>query len=99
MIGLQKNHVGYFTSPEQVSPVHDPPFPCACPVCGEPMTSADVRTVSIRLASPPESGAPLLSLFYRLHRTCAEEISNDDLGALDNQAFDFGEQISRELAH
>lgn len=59
--------VGYFTGPRQRVPEYDPPHDGPCLVCWEPLTPEDVRTINL----VPCDG-PVASVFFRVHRTCAE---------------------------
>lgn len=59
--------VGYFTEAAQAEPAYDPPHNGPCLVCWQPLTPDDVRTISVC----PLHGADA-SLFFRVHRTCAE---------------------------
>lgn len=72
--------LGYFTAPDQTTPAVDPPHNCPCPVCGEPLTPDDVRTVSVM----PVGGS--VSAFYRLHRTCALALDAPHSSLLDDVA-------------
>lgn len=69
--------VGWYDDASQKEPTHDPAHDGPCIVCIKPLTPDNVRTVSV-LA---EGGTR--SLFYRLHRTCAEALSERDAGDLD----------------
>lgn len=59
--------VGYFTDAAQTEPVYDPPHDAPCLVCWQPLTTDDVRTISLM---PAEGG--VASVFFRVHRSCAE---------------------------
>lgn len=59
--------VGYFDCDTQTEPVYDPPHDGPCLVCWQPLHAADVRTISLM---PAERG--VASVFFRVHRTCAE---------------------------
>lgn len=59
--------VGYFTSAEQTEPVYDPPHDGPCLVCWKPLHEGDVRTICLM---PAERA--VASVFFRVHRTCAE---------------------------
>jgi hypothetical protein len=78
---LSLNEIGYFTEPGQTTPSYEPPFPCRCPVCGGTVDDSNARTVS---CTP--MNARLLSVFYRLHRQCADGLTPYEHAALDAQA-------------
>lgn len=59
--------VGYFSCDADTEPTYDPPRDAPCLVCWKPLTASDVRTVSL---TPMERA--VASVFYRVHRTCAE---------------------------
>ena len=61
--------MGFYRSSRAREPDYDPPHDAPCPVCGRPVTSDDVRTVSLM------SERRRLSIFYRLHRTCGNDSS------------------------
>ncbi len=77
---LPPESVGYFTGPNS-----DPTEPTnnTCPLCGVPWTETDVRTVSLMAIEGPACG---YSLFYRMHRTCAERAPERAILDLDQQA-------------
>lgn len=59
--------LGYFTDKSQREPVYDPPHDGPCLVCWKPLTPEDVRTINLMPADHP-----VASVFFRVHRTCAE---------------------------
>lgn len=83
MIGLKHKDVGYFTSAGQIEPVHDPGPGTLCPICGDLLGQDNVRTYSLM---PLGEGAPVLSVFYRVHITCANAAGEKQIEALDEQA-------------
>jgi hypothetical protein len=66
---IQPRHpqVGYFASDTQTEPEYDPPHDGPCLVCWRPLHAEDVRTISML----PQQRA-VASVFFRVHRTCAE---------------------------
>lgn len=58
--------VGWFDRADQEEPSYDPPREGPCPVCGGALTAETVRTVSVMYADGARS------LFYRVHRACAD---------------------------
>jgi len=61
--------VGYFTH-TGATPEYDPPHEGPCLVCWKPLTTDDIRTISVMPTEKP------ISLFFRVHRTCAESDPN-----------------------
>ena len=76
--------VGWFDSAEQTEPTYEPPFPGPCIVCMKPMSADDVRTYSLMWADRAYNK----SVFYRMHRTCAESLTPAELGAYDGAVLD-----------
>lgn len=60
--------VGYFIDATQTAPSYDPPHDAPCLVCWEPLHADDVRTINLM---PSERA--VASVFFRVHRTCAED--------------------------
>ena len=77
---LQAAHVGYYRSTRATEPDYDPPHDSPCPICGRPVTTDDVRTVSLM------SERRRFSVFYRLHRTCGNDSAPAALVACDENA-------------
>jgi hypothetical protein len=65
--------VGYFDSPEQTEPAHDPGLEVPCVVCWEPL-AAPMVTLSLMWAD--RSGDK--SLFYRAHKDCWSTLDEDE---------------------
>lgn len=55
--------VGYFSSPEQAQPAHDPGLAVPCPVCRLPL-HRPLKTISLML------GGDTRSYFFRTHQAC-----------------------------
>lgn len=65
-------------------PVYDPPHDAACPLCGNPITATDVRTISLMWGDRHGNR----SYFYRAHRTCHNGLSDDESNKLDGEILD-----------
>lgn len=94
--GLAREDVGYFTSPDQPDdqPTYDPGMKAMCPVCATGLTGNNVTTVSLMAM---EGDAVGVSLFYRMHRTCAEKLTPEQAGQIDEQALKIGGEIARAV--
>jgi hypothetical protein len=72
---------GYFDDPSQIKPAYDPGFEIACPYCKVELiasfTSPPV-TISMMVADQPQR-----SYFYRAHRTCYENATDELRGAIE----------------
>jgi len=94
MSKIPREYVGYFLSADK--PDEEPDYMPSrfhdCPVCGEPWSADDVRTRCLMWAH----GAASVSVFYRLHRTCAESQSPEDAGRMDEEVLEHGDSIARE---
>lgn len=77
-----RRYVGWFDSAEQETPAHDPLFTAPCIVCQRPMSEDDVRTVSLMW----HRGSA--SLFYRMHRTCGESLTEREAALYDGCVLD-----------
>jgi len=71
--------VGWFDDPSQTEPVSQPQFPGPCIACLQPMSEEDVRTINLMWADRKHG----LSVFYRMHRTCAVSMSDRERNAYD----------------
>lgn len=67
LIEARHSLVGYFACASQTVPEYDPPHDGPCLVCWQPLHAEDVRTISML----PQQRA-VASVFFRVHRTCAE---------------------------
>ena len=69
--------VGWFDSPGEI-PAHDPGVQgTPCPICHGTLSLEDVRTISLMWPGDTRS------FFYRVHKSCHQELSDDDKQALD----------------
>ncbi len=75
---------GWYNAADTTSPEYDPPHDAACPCCGAPLKSDDVRTISLMWANRRDGR----SYFYRAHRTCHEALTEAEQNALDGEIFD-----------
>lgn len=64
---------GWFDDPDQTAPTYEPPRDAPCLFCGADLHADDVRTHSLMVPSAYATR----SYFYRTHRSCAEDNSED----------------------
>lgn len=76
---ISREHVGYYTAPEQTEPEHTPPTTGPCPFCGEPITPETIRTINVM----PVDRSTKASLFYFVHRKCHDAATPEQGAALD----------------
>lgn len=67
LFSFRHPQVGYFACDASTEPEYDPPHDGPCLVCWKPLTADNVRTISL---TPAERA--VASVFFRVHRTCAE---------------------------
>ena len=80
-----RQFVGWFDDPAQTEPVYRPPFPGPCIVCMKPMLNqSDVRVTCLMWQDRKHG----LSVFYRMHRTCAESLTPDEMSDYDGVVLD-----------
>lgn len=73
--------VGWYDHPSQQTPSHDPGVVGTdCPLCGYGLTAIDVRTYSVMQRGGSKS------VFYRVHRSCAEDATEAMIRVLDQRA-------------
>lgn len=77
-------YVGWYDDASQDAPAYDPPHDGPCIVCNKPLTPDDVRTCSLMWED--RSGGK--SLFYRLHRTCGDGLSEKEVALYDGAVLD-----------
>lgn len=70
--------IGWFDAAEQTTPTYDPSHTGPCAVCLRALLPDDMRTVNLL----PHGGNR--SIFYRLHRTCSEALSEGEHKQLDS---------------
>lgn len=76
-------YVGWYDSADQVEPTFDPGnVPCV--VCHQPWTEETVRTICVMW----QDREPPQSLFYRMHRTCADSLSDAEREMYDGAVLD-----------
>lgn len=68
---------GYYISSEQTEPEYDPGLDVNCPMCGESLQSAPIRTVSMM-----EDRSR--SVFYRFHQHCGDALDENGLRYYDS---------------
>ena len=83
MIGI----VGWFDTPLQAAPTHDPGPYAPCPVCMDPLLGptrlADIKCISVAWA-----GGTARSYFFRVHKACWERLSDDEKARLESSVLD-----------
>jgi hypothetical protein len=67
---------GYFSNATDEQPTFDPGLDAPCPVCGEVLSSASIKTVSFHTPGSPRSW------FYRIHKHCATPERERDIESL-----------------
>lgn len=72
---------GYFSEPGQQEPTYDPGLNVECPVCYRRLTSPMV-TVSLAIEEDTRS------YFYRAHKGCFEDLTEDEQSDLDGLIVD-----------
>lgn len=92
--GLERGDIGVFTLPFGPPDIDPTPWR-PCPICGRDITPDDVRTVSVMAIDAPADTRA--SLFYRLHRTCANDAAPGTLAELDSQAITFGNTLASDI--
>jgi hypothetical protein len=88
---VNKATFGYFSSPEQTVPEYDPGMDINCLVCGQPLRSAPVRTVSLLLVGDDPQDRSQWDdrcYFYRLHQHCDNALTPEQEAALDSVIID-----------
>lgn len=99
---MNKSIYGYFDSPHQEAPpAYDPGLDALCPVCNKPIgeftpNTPNIKTISLMLVDP-ELGYFLAdrSYFYRVHKVCYENLSDEQQAALDWPIIDAAALASR----
>ena len=86
---VAKDYVGWFDTPDQSEPTHEPLKLCIA--CDEALTPDNVRTISMMRADEPFPR----SYFYRAHKTCIEAAPTNVLDAI---AWDLIDAEKREVA-
>lgn len=82
--------IGYFDSPEQKTPKHDPGLNVECLVCMK-ILSRPVVTISLMLNSPRNR-----SCFFRAHKTCWDGLSVEEQAQYEGGIIDREISASRE---
>jgi hypothetical protein len=72
---------GYFNSPEDEIPAHDPGTNTVCPICTNKL-SPPLKTISIMKRHD------IKSYFYRTHKACYESISQDEITNIESSLID-----------
>ena len=75
-------YIGWYDSPEQTTPTHDPPHDGPCIVCVKPLKPDDVRTISVLYQGGNKS------LFYRMHKSCALTLTPKEEAMYDGAVLD-----------
>jgi|ERR1035441_6941801 hypothetical protein len=73
---------GWFDSPDQTTPAHDPGLKTICPVCVKRL-SVPMKTISLM----PATGSDR-SYFFRVHKHCWEGISEHERGEIEGALID-----------
>jgi hypothetical protein len=64
-MSFRKDIFGFFDSPEQTTPAHDPGLETICPICAKKL-SPPYKTISLKKRGDKKS------YFYRTHKGCYE---------------------------
>lgn len=87
---MAKSIYGYFDAPGQTEPVYDPGLEAPCPVCHKRIgeftpDNPNIKTISIMLEFDPELGhfRGDRSYFYRVHKACYDNLSDEQQAMLD----------------
>lgn len=72
---------GYFTQANQDVPEYDPGLNVNCPICNQ-LLSAPMKTISVMLEGDSRS------FFYRTHKPCYENLSEEEVTKLDSLVVD-----------
>ena len=72
--------VGWFSDARQATPAYDPGIDVPCPHCGDTLSADNVRTYSVM------AHVGVRSVFYRVHRTCDDAASEEQVRELDRIA-------------
>jgi hypothetical protein len=73
---------GYFDRPEQERPSYNPSLAVPCPHCLTPVGKEGIQTVSLM----PVGGDR--SYFYRVHVSCHDSASKDDVEIIEGSVID-----------
>lgn len=68
---MRSTPYGWFTSPDQMTPVFDPGLDVPCPCCLEPLRNGPRKTISVM---PVERTR---SYFFRAHKACWEATTEE----------------------
>lgn len=84
---------GYFDSPSQTTPAHDPGETGLCPVCVSPVgkhgPSNRLQTISMCLEAPELRDR---SWFFRTHKNCWENATERERGLIESACIDNSKQ-------
>lgn len=72
---------GYFLNASQEVPEYDPGLNVNCPIC-EALLSSPMKTISVLLVGDDRS------FFYRTHKACYENLTEDEQTKLDSLVVD-----------
>ena len=72
---------GYFSQANQEVPEYDPGLNINCPIC-EKLLSMPMKTISVMLEYDNRS------FFYRTHKMCYEDLSEEEITKLDSLIVD-----------
>jgi hypothetical protein len=86
--------VGYYTRADQKpeEPDYDPPHEGPCLICEQLIAAEECRTCSLVWA-----GERKIALFYRVHRACQDDLSDEIAQQIDIAVLRVGDEIAREL--
>lgn len=86
------NLFGYFDSPEQTTPAYDPGVEIDCPLCSKPLDLSNMVTISLMRQDRIDNR----SYFYRLHKTCREWATDDEILDIESMVIDQPDRIADE---
>lgn len=78
---IRKDIFGWFDNPLHDEPTHDPDLDGICAICAKKL-QLPVKTISLMKEGDSRS------YFYRTHKNCYEELSEQDIIILDSSLID-----------
>ena len=84
--------LGWYSGAIQKEPMFDPGIDIPCPYCGLKLTDDNVRSFNLMA----EDREPMLSVFYRCHRTCHENADDAGKNSIDNFVMNALETMRQE---
>lgn len=80
---MTSKYVGWYDAAGQSEPTFDPGPTTPCVVCHKSLTPDNVRTISVMWQQERTQ-----SLFYRMHRTCSETLTDTERELYDGAVLD-----------